>query len=45
MTSNSKPTETRKTWQKPEVRTVSPAKATRGGLDPHNREGIWYTIS
>jgi hypothetical protein len=46
MTENSKPTETRKTWQKPELRTVSSARYTRGG--PGNiddQDDVWYSVS
>ena len=46
MTTNSKPSETRKTWQKPELRAVSLARNTRGG--PGNidvQDDVWYSTS
>lgn len=46
MNSNSKPNETRKTWQKPALRSVSPARDTRGGLgDLNDQDDTWYTVS
>ena len=45
MTNNSKATEERKSWKKPELRAVSPAKETRGGAFQNDQEDIWYSAS
>lgn len=46
MSINSKSTESRKAWNKPEVREVSPAKRTRGGSSfVNDQEDAWYTVS
>lgn len=46
MTTNSKPTEARKAWQKPELRAVSPARRTRGGpVGIGDQDDGWYSLS
>ena len=45
MTTNSKPTASRKPWQKPELRAVSPAQRTRGGAVLNDQDDIWYSVS
>lgn len=46
MTTNSKPSEARKPWQKPELRAASPARRTRGGAGAINdQDDTWYTLS
>ncbi|MFP3813857.1 hypothetical protein [Bacillus sp. SIMBA_005] len=46
MTTNSKPTASRKPWQKPALRAVLPAQRTRGGpVGPSNQDDAWYSLS